>query len=84
MCLSRSHGVVLRAAKATSENIIYSGEMQLSLKLVERAVNQNAFDDILQDFKSQPRLKNNRYEGLFCTYAYPAPYPEGTWSTRIS
>ena len=23
-------------------------------------------------------------DGLFCAYAYPAPYPEGTRSTRIS
>ena len=29
-------------AKVTNENIIYSPSMQLSLKLVERAVNQNA------------------------------------------
>ena len=27
--------------------------------------------------------QNNRCEGLFCTYAYPAPYPEGTRTTRI-
>ena len=32
---------------------------------------------------SRPRLENNRYGGLFCTYAYPALYPEGTWSTRV-
>ena len=33
---------------------------------------------------SQPRLKNDRCGVLFCTHAYPAPYPEGTRSTRIS
>ena len=31
----------------------------------------------LQSDKSQPRLKKNRYGELFCTYTYPAPYPEG-------
>ena len=25
---------------------------------------------------SQPWLKNNPNDGLFCAYAYPAPYPE--------
>lgn len=30
---------------------VYSYEMQQSLKMVERCVNQNAFDDIMQDFK---------------------------------
>ena len=33
--------------------------------------------------KAQPRLNNNRYEGLVCTDAYPAADPEGTQSTRI-
>ena len=38
---------------------------------------------------SQPRLKNNRYagvfamRGLFRAYAYPALYPGDTRSTRI-
>ena len=32
---------------------------------------------------SKPRLKNNPNDGLFCAYAYPAPYTEGTRSTRI-
>jgi len=27
--------------------------------------------------RSRPRLKNNCYAGLFRTYTYPAPYPEG-------
>ena len=35
-------------------------------------------------FSSQPRFKNNHDGKLFCTYAYPAPYPEGTRSTRLS
>eukprot|EP01051_Picozoa_sp_SAG22_P007379 SAG22_NODE_518_length_9512_cov_5.735897_1_plen_666_part_00 len=30
---------------------VYSYEMQQSLRMVERCVNQNAFDDIMQDFK---------------------------------
>ena len=33
---------------------------------------------------SRPRLKNNRYAGLFRADAYPALYPEGTRSLRIS
>ena len=28
-------------------------------------------------------INSNRYGGLFCTYAYPAPYPEANRSTRI-
>ena len=27
---------------------------------------------------SRPRLKHNPNDGLFCAYAYPAPYPEDT------
>ena len=33
--------------------------------------------------KSQPRLKHNRYTGLFRAYAYPALYPDVTRITRI-
>ena len=33
---------------------------------------------------SQPRFKEQPHAGLFRAYAYPAPYPEGTRSTRIS
>ena len=25
---------------------------------------------------SRPRFKSNRYAGIFCAYAYPAPHPE--------
>ena len=32
---------------------------------------------------SQPRPKNNPKDGLFCTFAYPVLYPEGTRSTWI-
>ena len=28
-------------------------------------------------------LKNNPNDGLFCTFAYPVLYPEGTRSTQI-
>ena len=30
---------------------MYTQEMQRSLRMVERVVNQNAYDDILMDFK---------------------------------
>lgn len=42
---------VVQASQSKKKDPMYTPEMARSLRMVERAVNQNAFDDILQDFK---------------------------------
>jgi dynein intermediate chain 1 len=39
------------SSEKKTKDPVYSYEMQQSLRMVERCVNQNAFDDIMQDFK---------------------------------
>ena len=42
---------VVQTNASKKKDPMYTPEMARSLRMVERAVNQNAFDDILQDFK---------------------------------
>ena len=41
------------------------------------------FSNVSGVLMTQPRSKDDRCGVLFRTYAYPAPYPEDTRSTRI-
>ena len=55
----------------------------LIIKSYEKSAVSGAAHCLFAIAKSQPRLKHKRYEECFCTYACPAPYPEGTRSTWI-
>lgn len=45
------HKDVAQAAGADSDDVVHSGAVANAAKILERMVNQNAFDDITQDFK---------------------------------
>ena len=71
VCSYVRHAATLRAAHCQSPSCVnVVSRMHLLLQRQRRVM-------------TQPRSKDDRCGVLFRTYAYPAPYPEDTRSTRI-